>query len=214
MKTIIVSGTPGTGKTALSKKLAKKLNYHYLDVNRLILKHKLSEGYDKKRKTKIVDVKKLNSALIKEINTYKKSIQSSIKTAPISKKTNKQSPITKFNKNKSIKNKKVINNKLKRIIKGIIIDSHLSHYLPRRYADLCIVTKCDLKTLKKRLKKKKYPESKIRENMDAEIFDICLTEAKENKHNVLVIDTTKGINIDAVSRKIGGLLDIKQSKQH
>jgi len=67
MKTVIVTGTPATGKTTLSKKLAKKLDFYYLDVNESIKKHKLSEGYDKKRKTKIVDVDKLNKFLINTI---------------------------------------------------------------------------------------------------------------------------------------------------
>jgi len=75
MKVIIVTGTPGTGKTALSRKLAKKLNFHYLDVNKIIKKYKVSEGYDKKRKTKVVDIKKLNKVLINEINNYKNSIK-------------------------------------------------------------------------------------------------------------------------------------------
>ena len=77
----------------------------------------------------------------------------------------------------SIKNKKtqeIINNKIKKTKNDIIIDSHLSHYLPRKYVDLCIVTKCDIKVLKNRLKNKKYSKSKVRENLDAEIFDICL----------------------------------------
>src|SRR3989338_6316314 len=156
MKVIIVTGSVGTGKTTLSKKLAKKLNFRYLDVNETIKEYNIAEGYDKKRKTKIVDVKKLNNE-IKD---------------------------------------------------GVIIDSHLSHYLPKKYVDLCIVTKCDLKILKKRLKRKKYSESKIRENLDAEIFDICLSEAKESRHKVIVIDTTKGINIGDISRKAGGLIDI------
>ena len=51
MKAIVVSGTPGTGKTILSKKLARKLNYRYIDANKMIYVHRLSEGYDKKRKT-------------------------------------------------------------------------------------------------------------------------------------------------------------------
>ena len=65
-----------------------------------------------------------------------------------------------------------------------------------------------MKILKKRLKKKKYSENKIRENLDAEIFDICLNEAKESRHKVIVIDTTKGINIGEISRKAGGLIGI------
>ena len=72
---------------------------------------------------------------------------------------------------------------------GLIIDSHLSHEVPGRYADECIVVKCDLKTLKKRLKKRRYSERKIRENLDAEILDACLVEAKENGHKVKIVYT-------------------------
>ena len=75
MRTIIITGTPGSGKTLLSVKLAKKLNFLYINVNKIIKKYKISEGYDKKRKTKVVDVKKLNKALIKEVSTIKKSIK-------------------------------------------------------------------------------------------------------------------------------------------
>ena len=39
MRIIIVTGTPGTGKTTIAKKLAKKLNFHYLDVNNVIKKY-------------------------------------------------------------------------------------------------------------------------------------------------------------------------------
>ncbi len=185
MKVIAVTGTPSTGKTTLSKELAKKLNFQYIDVNETIKKYKLSEGYDKKRKTKIVDVKKLNRALIREINNFKNTIK---------KNSIKRISPTKFNKIKSIKNKK--------IKRGVIIDSHLSHYLSKKYVDLCIVTKCDLNVLKKRLKKKKYNKAKIRENLDAEIFDICLNEAKEGRYKVIVLDTTKGINITSFAKKV------------
>jgi adenylate kinase len=153
---IIVSGSVGTGKTALSRKLAEKLNYQYIDIKKIIAKYKLKESYDKKRKTYVVDIKKLNPILIKIIEKSK----------------------------------------------NLIIDSHLSHYLPKRYVDLCIITKCDLKTLEKRLKKKGYNKSKIRENLDCEIFDVCLNEAKEAGHKILVVDTTKGTNINKIIKKI------------
>lgn len=204
MRVIIVTGTPGTGKTALSKELAEKTGCLRLDVNEIISKYMLSEGYDKKRETKIIDTKKLNKALIKEIKLYKKLIQNNIRKASMPKKPNKKS----YNGRGIKKKKKIINDKIKKIRKGIIIDSHLSHYLPAKYVDLCIVAKCDLNELKKRLKKRRYGEDKIRENLDAEIFDVCLTEAKENNHKIFVINTTKGINIDTISHKLGGLIGI------
>jgi broad-specificity NMP kinase len=46
-----------------------------------------------------------------------------------------------------------------------------------------------LKKLKKRLEKRNYSKSKIRENLDAEIFDVCLVEAKEKGHKIKVIET-------------------------
>lgn len=150
MKTIIITGTPGTGKTTFSKKLSNKLGYPILDVSKFIKNKKLQDGYDKKKRCYIVDTKKLNKEIIKEINKVKK--------------------------NKP---------------KGIIIDSHLSHYLSSKYVDLCYVTKCSLKTLEKRLKKKKYYKSKIRENLDVEIFDICYLEALENKHKIKIVYTDK-----------------------
>jgi len=162
MKTIIVTGVPGTGKTALSKKLAKKLNFYYFDVNRFITKNRLYEGYDKKRKTKVVDINKLNKKLIEEIKKIKSS--------------------GKFN--------------------GMIIDSHLSHYLPKKHVDLCIVTKCGINELNKRLIKKKFSKSKVMENLQAEIFDVCLNEAMEMNHKVLIIDTAKVFNISYIARKI------------
>ncbi|RLE44754.1 hypothetical protein DRJ16_01480 [Candidatus Woesearchaeota archaeon] len=75
----------------------------------------------------------------------------------------------------------------------LIIHSHLSHLLHKRYIDLCIVTKCDLKTLLKRLRKRRYSAEKIRENLDAEIFDICRIEAQERGLPILTINTTKSM---------------------
>lgn len=203
MKTIIITGTPGTGKTTLAKNLAKRLDYYYVDVNKFISKNKLSEGYDKKRKTKIVDAKKLNKKLIQTIIFFKKYklIERALMSMAGSART-----LTKLKIKKIILNKKSNKNSFKNIKKcnGIIIDSHLSHYLPKKYADFCIVTKCDIKILNKRLKSKKFSKDKIQENLQAEIFDMCYNEALENGHNVIVVDTSKGFNISYIAKKLGG----------
>ena len=82
----------------------------------------------------------------------------------------------------------------------LVIDSHLSHYIPRKYVELCIVTKCNLKTLKKRLEKRGYPKNKVRQNLDAEIFDVCLLEAAVRKHKIKIVDTTKNIKPSQLMR--------------
>jgi adenylate kinase len=195
MKRICVTGTPGTGKTTLAKKLSGKLGFYYFDVNKFIVKNKLYEKYDRKRKTRIVDVNKLNKKIINEIKT--------LSNKPISGKYNiKNTHYGKKSNKISLKNKNTWKNPKK--YAGIIIDSHLSHYLPRKYADLCIVAKCDIKELNKRLKKKKYSKNKIMENIQAEIFDICLNEAKERKHKIISVDTTKHFNINLLAKKLGG----------
>ena len=138
------------------------LGYFYLDVNELILRKKIYDGYDRKRKTKIIDVRKLSRSLVKEISLMK------------TKKAN-----------------------------GVIIDSHLSHYIPNKFVDRCLVTKCSIKELNNRLKRKKFGSTKIKENLEAEIFDVCHTEALEKGHKVTIVDTSKGFNINSIARKIG-----------
>ncbi len=170
---ICITGTPGAGKTTLAKILLKELGYPLLDVRKFIKEKGISEGFDKKLKCDIIDVKKLNKELIKEIGRVKKEF----------------SPT------------------------GIIIDSHLSHYLPKRYIDMCVVTKCDLKELNNRLRKRKYSKEKIRENLDSEIFDICLNEAKEKGHYTFVINTTKSIKKETISQLTGEIHAIESASR-
>ena len=99
-KAVIVSGSVGTGKTTFAMQLAHKLRGMYLGINELIEEYKLSDGYDRKRKSRIVDVDKLNRLLIEMIQKSKKTL---------------------------------------------VIDGHLSHFLPKKYVEKCYILKCDLK---------------------------------------------------------------------
>jgi adenylate kinase len=68
---IALSGTPGCGKTSVSKRLAKKLDFKLLTLNYFIKREKLYSGYDKKRKTYIADLKKIQKFVDKKIkNNY------------------------------------------------------------------------------------------------------------------------------------------------
>lgn len=159
-KTIIVTGTPGTGKTTVAMRLARRMACDYVDVNKVISQHKLSSGYDRKKRCRIVDVKNLNKELVKIAKKHRTSGEC------------------------------------------VVIDSHLAHYMPADAVDTCIVTRCRLDLLKRRLKRRRYSAEKVRENMDCEIFEVCMTEAAEAGHNIIAVQTDKKVDYDKLIQKI------------
>ncbi len=154
--TLLITGTPCTGKSVLARKLSLLLDYAYFDVNLFIRKAHLYSSFDRKRHSYVVDTAKLACELVKV-------------------------------REKAIKGGQ----------NGIILDSHLSHFMPASKADLCIVARCSLKELQRRLQARGYPAAKVRENVDAEIFEVCLSDARELGHNVLEFDTTAAKKADA-----------------
>ncbi|MDI6721541.1 MAG: adenylate kinase family protein [Candidatus Aenigmarchaeota archaeon] len=64
---ICISGTPGTGKTAVAKELKKLIDGNLISINSLIRKGAIKCGWDKKRKTRIVDVKDAERAARKRL---------------------------------------------------------------------------------------------------------------------------------------------------
>ncbi|MBS3123590.1 AAA family ATPase [Candidatus Woesearchaeota archaeon] len=146
-KLIILTGTPGTGKSTLARQLSKILKIPRFDLHKHYLK--VSSTFDKKKDCYVIDIKKLE---------------------------------------------KVLSDKLKK--SSYILDTHLSHLLPAKMVFVCIVMTCsDLKELERRLKKRRYLPAKIRENLDSEIFQICLNEAQERGQEVVILDGSKRINL-------------------
>src|SRR3990172_2364445 len=124
---IAITGTPGTGKTSVAKILCKKTGTRLITTGYLVKKYKIKTRHDKKRKTKIIDEKKLASAAGRE--------------EKISKEANRM----------------------------MIFEGHLSHFAP---ADVKIILRTSPVELEKRLKKKKWSEKKIRENVEAELLGV------------------------------------------
>lgn len=52
-------GTPGTGKTRLSKELAKKFSYEHLDISAVAKEHNFVEEYDDEYECPILDEEKV-----------------------------------------------------------------------------------------------------------------------------------------------------------
>ncbi len=159
MATIIITGTPGTGKTTLAKLIEKKLQSFHLDLHPHY--KQLSTHYNRKKQCYDLDMKKVEALL---------------------KKTQKRH-------------------------KHIVLDSHISHLLPKKLVNLCVILTCsNLKKLEKRLKERKYSKKKIRENLDAEIFQVCLLEAQQKHKNTITFDTAKRITQKGFLSKIQKVL--------
>jgi adenylate kinase len=72
MQILIVSGTPGTGKTTISKNISNYIKANVISLNELAISENLIVKYDAKRETSVINNKKLISFLIELIEDYKK----------------------------------------------------------------------------------------------------------------------------------------------
>ena len=140
---IAITGTPGTGKTSVAKKLVRE-GYIVLDFNRIACENDFLLGRDEKRKSNIVDIDKLNLFIKK--NYIKFDI--------------------------------------------VFVEGHLSHLL--KCVDKLIVLRLEPSQLEKYLKKKKWNEKKIKENLESEILDIVLCESIEihSEDNIAELNVT------------------------
>lgn len=67
--TVAITGTPGTGKSSAARELSKIIGAHVVDAGKFAKENKIVEGFDAKRKSWIVDTKKLKGKILKYIAT-------------------------------------------------------------------------------------------------------------------------------------------------
>jgi adenylate kinase len=58
-KIVLVTGTPGVGKTTVSRRLASRLDAQYVGVTDLVKKEQLISGVDEVRRTLVADTEKM-----------------------------------------------------------------------------------------------------------------------------------------------------------
>lgn len=66
MGVILISGTPGTGKTTLASELARRIGYKFIDIGKLAELEHIYLSVDKKRNTKVIDERRLARRLEQE----------------------------------------------------------------------------------------------------------------------------------------------------
>jgi adenylate kinase len=73
MKIIIISGTPGTGKTTVSKKISEIIGAAVISLNEIAISKKFTLKFDKKRDTYVVDFEKLWQYVLNQIKLLNKN---------------------------------------------------------------------------------------------------------------------------------------------
>lgn len=70
----MITGTPGVGKTAVSRFLASKLDGMHVDLAKLVKKENLVSGFDKARGTLIADTNRVSRRIKEIIECSKKDV--------------------------------------------------------------------------------------------------------------------------------------------
>ncbi|KFX93835.1 hypothetical protein V495_07856 [Pseudogymnoascus sp. VKM F-4514 (FW-929)] len=140
---IIITGTPGVGKTTHCETLAASLGLTHLSINTVVKDKGCHDGWDEEYQSWIVDEDKLLDEIEEEV---------------------KQG--------------------------GYIIDWHACDLFPKSWIDLVVVLRVNSTILYDRLKLRNYPELKLQENLDSEIMEVLLQEARDSYDEEIVVELT------------------------
>jgi len=66
-RVLLITGTPGTGKTTISKRIAEELDADYISVTGLVKRFRLEASFDTERHTKVVDLTRTRAKLREQL---------------------------------------------------------------------------------------------------------------------------------------------------
>ncbi|EGZ12018.1 hypothetical protein PHYSODRAFT_336490 [Phytophthora sojae] len=131
---ILVTGTPGTGKTSMCQQLAERCQVlSHLNVGDLVKERGLHSGRDEEFDCFVLDEDKVCDEMEDMMAEG-----------------------------------------------GKVVDFHTCDFFPERWFDLVVVLRVDNTTLFDRLQKRGYSEKKVAENVECEIMEVVLQEARES----------------------------------
>ncbi|XP_066272094.1 adenylate kinase isoenzyme 6-like [Branchiostoma lanceolatum] len=136
---ILITGTPGTGKSILGKELAVRTGLQYVNIGDLAKENNFFEDWDEERECHVLDEDRVMDELELQMSSG-----------------------------------------------GNIVDYHSCEMFPERWFDIVFVMRTNNTVLYDRLKNRGYSDKKIQENVQCEIFQTLLEEARES-YNVEIV---------------------------
>lgn len=139
---ILITGTPGTGKTTMVQALTSQLpSLRAVDIGKLVEDKQLHTGWDEEYQSYVLDEDRLLDELEDEMQPG-----------------------------------------------GVIVEYHGADLFPERWYDLVLVLRADTSVLYTRLESRGYTEKKLSDNVEAEIMQVILDEAREAYREEIVIE--------------------------
>lgn len=138
---ILVTGTPGVGKTMVSQALAKQLKMEHMGVSQMAASLGAHEAWDEARACHVLDEDAVLDAMEPKLGAG-----------------------------------------------GVVVEYHACELFPERWFDLVLVLRARTEVLYDRLKARDYAEDKLQENLQCEIMQVILEEARESYANEIVIE--------------------------
>ncbi|XP_067931205.1 adenylate kinase isoenzyme 6-like [Watersipora subatra] len=138
---ILVTGTPGTGKSTLCQELAERTKLEYINVGDLAKENNYFDGYDEDRGCPVLHEDQL-------LDDMEDRMQEG----------------------------------------GKIVDYHGCDFFPERWFDLVIVLRCDNTQLYDRLTARGYSGKKLSDNIECEIMQTLLEEARDSYPHEIVVE--------------------------
>ncbi|KAK2146122.1 hypothetical protein LSH36_631g02095 [Paralvinella palmiformis] len=131
---ILLTGTPGTGKTTLGTELGpQRTGLNYINIGDVAKEEELYDGYDAEYHCPVLDEDRVIDELEEAISNG-----------------------------------------------GNVVDYHSCEFFPERWFDIVFVLRTDNSVLYKRLEERGYTGKKLSDNIECEIFQTLLDEARES----------------------------------
>ena len=151
---ILLTGTPGTGKTTTSAQAAERIGFKHINVSDVVKQHGCHEGEDSVFDTLILDEDKLLDVL---------------------------EPILSEG--------------------GCIVDFHTADLFPERWFELVLVLRSQTDVLYDRLTQRGYSDKKRNENMECEIMEVVLEEARES-YDAEIVHELSSNNVEELESNV------------
>ncbi|KAK9127476.1 hypothetical protein Syun_016273 [Stephania yunnanensis] len=156
---ILITGTPGTGKTTTSSLLADAAQLRHINVGDLVKQKNLHDGWDEDLQCHVVD----EDLVCDELEDMMEE-------------------------------------------GGNIVDYHGCDFFPERWFDCVVVLRTDNPILYDRLSNRGYTGSKLSNNIECEIFQVLLEEAKASYPENIVV-ALQSDSIEDMSKNVETLVD-------